>query len=132
MEGGKQTERDALKDLMKIPSDELASPLKKERSRLQMRHPKTAYKFEKKLADCREEEMNNKHAYDMLMMDLKNSVDRAEADRADKVTAKGKALQAAGQAKSDRADTEAALGQKSADGWNIDGQYGWSKELTAV
>merc|ERR1719261_977037 len=52
--------------------------------------------------------MNNKHAYDMLMMDLKNSEDRADADRADKTTAKGKALEAAGQAKSDLADTEAA------------------------
>merc|ERR1719262_1560160 len=69
---------------------------------------KLSNKFEKKLADCREEEMNNKHAYDMLMMDLKNSVDRAETDRADKATAKGKALEAAGQAKSDKADTEAA------------------------
>merc|ERR1719247_2769435 len=52
--------------------------------------------------------LSNKHAYDMLMMDLKNSVERAEADRADKSTAKGKALQNAGQAKSDLADTEAA------------------------
>merc|ERR1719199_2234459 len=41
-------------------------------------------------------------------MDLKNSEDRADADRADKTTAKGKALEAAGQAKSDLADTEAA------------------------
>jgi len=69
---------------------------------------KLSNKFEKKLADCREEEMNNKHAYDMLMMDLKNSQERAEADRADKATAKGKALQNAGAAKADKADTEAA------------------------
>jgi len=69
---------------------------------------KLSNKFEKKLADCRQEEMENKNAYDLLMMDLKNSVDRAEADRADKVTHKGKALEAAGQAKSDLADTKAA------------------------
>merc|ERR550537_1951440 len=41
-------------------------------------------------------------------MDLKNSQERAEADRADKATAKGKALQNAGAAKADKADTEAA------------------------
>merc|ERR1719247_2469687 len=69
---------------------------------------KLSNKFEKKLADCREEEMKNKQAYDMLMFDLKNSEERADADRADKVTNKGKALQAAGAAKADKADTEAA------------------------
>jgi len=65
-------------------------------------------KFEAKLAQVREEEMEDKHAYDLLMMDQTNAKERAESDRAEKSAARGKALQAAGEAKAELADTIAA------------------------
>jgi len=36
--------------------------------------------FREKLGECQKEEMNSKHAYDMIMMDLKDSVENAERD----------------------------------------------------
>merc|ERR1719247_88330 len=69
---------------------------------------KMSNKFESKLAAVREEEMENKHAYDMLMMDQQHAKDRAEEDLAEQKTNRGKAMQAAGEAKAALADTEAA------------------------
>jgi len=53
------------------------------------------------------EEMNSKHAYDMLMQDLTAQIQNAEAAVSDKKATKGAKLQAAADAESDYKDTKA-------------------------
>merc|ERR1712124_143903 len=50
------------------------------------------------------EEMNAKHAFEMLMQDLKAQIDQATADRDEKAEAKAKALQAKADAEGDLED----------------------------
>merc|ERR1719331_1034801 len=51
------------------------------------------------------EEMNSKHAYDMLMQDLKAQIDQATQDRTEKAETKAKKLQAKADAQGDLEDT---------------------------
>jgi len=51
------------------------------------------------------EEMNSKHAYDMLMQDLKAQIGQAERDRDEKAEAKAAALQAKADAEADHKET---------------------------
>merc|ERR1711953_903089 len=51
------------------------------------------------------EEMNSKHAYDMLMQDLTAQVDQANRDRTEKAEIKAKKLQAKADAEGDLTDT---------------------------
>jgi septal ring factor EnvC (AmiA/AmiB activator) len=51
-------------------------------------------KFIDERSTLEKEEMNSKHAYDMLMQDLKAQIDQATTDRGEKAVAKAKTLQA--------------------------------------
>jgi len=51
-------------------------------------------KFIDERSTLEKEEMNSKHAYDMLMQDLKAQIDQATTDRGEKAEAKAKTLQA--------------------------------------
>merc|ERR1711972_1069616 len=51
------------------------------------------------------EEMNSKHAYDMLMQDLKAQIEQATQDRGEKAETKAKKLQAKADATGDLTDT---------------------------
>jgi hypothetical protein len=66
-------------------------------------------KLEDKFIDERttleKEEMNSKHAYDMLMQDLKAQIAQATTDRDEKATAKAKTLQAKADDEGDLNDT---------------------------
>jgi hypothetical protein len=66
-------------------------------------------KLEDKFIDERttleKEEMNSKHAYDMLMQDLAAQISQAKADRDEKATAKAKTLQAKADAEGELQDT---------------------------
>jgi prefoldin subunit 5 len=66
-------------------------------------------KLEAKFVDERstleKEEMNSKHAYDMLMQDLKAQVAQATTDRGEKAEAKAKTLQAKADASGELQDT---------------------------
>jgi hypothetical protein len=66
-------------------------------------------KLETKFVDERttleKEEMNSKHAYDMLMQDLKAQVAQATTDRGEKAVAKAKTLQAKADASGELQDT---------------------------
>jgi hypothetical protein len=66
-------------------------------------------KLEAKFIDERttleKEEMNSKHAYDMLMQDLKAQVAQANTDRGEKAEAKAKTLQAKADASGELQDT---------------------------
>jgi prefoldin subunit 5 len=66
-------------------------------------------KLEDKFIDERttleKEEMNSKHAYDMLMQDLKAQVAQATTDRGEKAEAKAKTLQAKADASGELTDT---------------------------
>jgi chromosome segregation ATPase len=55
------------------------------------------------------EEMNSKHAYDMLMQDLEAQITQAEKDRSEKAEAKAKALQAKADAEGDLKDTTTTM-----------------------
>merc|ERR1712232_1464101 len=55
------------------------------------------------------EEMNSKHAYDMLMQDLKAQIEQDETDRDESAAAKAKRLQAKADAEGDLKDTTSTL-----------------------
>merc|ERR1719236_196583 len=55
------------------------------------------------------EEMNSKHAYDMLMQDLNAQTDQATKDRDEKATEKAKTLQAKADAEGDLKDTTTTM-----------------------
>merc|ERR1719387_3508663 len=52
------------------------------------------------------EEMNSKHAYDMLMQDLEAQISQAKTDRGEKATAKAKTPQAKADAEGTLTDTQ--------------------------
>merc|ERR1719478_1622471 len=62
-------------------------------------------KFIDERSTLEKEEMNSKHAYDMLMQDLKAQVAQAKTDRGEKAEAKAKTLQAKADNKGDLQDT---------------------------
>jgi len=62
-------------------------------------------KFVDERTTLEKEEMNSKHAYDMLMQDLNAQVAQAEKDRDAKAESKAKALQAKADAEGDLKDT---------------------------
>merc|ERR1719158_2626526 len=62
-------------------------------------------KFIDERSTLEKEEMNSKHAYDMLMQDLKAQVDQATRDRGEKAEAKAKTLQAKADNSGDLTDT---------------------------
>jgi chromosome segregation ATPase len=62
-------------------------------------------KFIEERTQLEKEEMNSKHAYDMLMQDLKAQTDQAQTDRDQKAENKAQTLQAKADAKGDLEDT---------------------------
>merc|ERR1719252_470070 len=64
-------------------------------------------KFIDERTTLEKEEMNARHAFEMLMQDLKAQIDQATADRDEKAEAKAKALQAKATAEGDLADVTA-------------------------
>jgi chromosome segregation ATPase len=62
-------------------------------------------KFEDERSEMEKQEVNAKHAYDMLSQDLRAQIDEGNEGRAKKSEAKGKALQASADAKGDLSDT---------------------------
>merc|ERR1719465_276513 len=62
-------------------------------------------KFIDERTTLEKEEMNSKHAYDMLMQDLKAQIDQATQDRTEKAETKSKKLQAKADAEGDLSDT---------------------------
>merc|ERR1711920_498863 len=62
--------------------------------------------FINKRTATEKEEMNTKHAFEMLIQDLAAQIDQAKTDRGEKAATKAKKLQARADAKSDLRDTE--------------------------
>merc|ERR1719503_359901 len=62
-------------------------------------------KFVEERTTLEKEEMNSKHAFQMLMQDLKSQIDQSTSDRTEKAEAKSKALQAKADAQGDLTDT---------------------------
>merc|ERR1712093_756447 len=62
-------------------------------------------KFIDERTTLEKEEMNSKHAYDMLMQDLNAQITQGTADRDEKAESKAKALQAKADAEGDFRDT---------------------------
>jgi prefoldin subunit 5 len=62
-------------------------------------------KFISERTTLEKEEMNSKHAYDMLMQDLKAQIDQDETDRSESAENKAKRLQAKADAEGDLKDT---------------------------
>merc|ERR1711871_1931652 len=62
-------------------------------------------KFIDERTTLEKEEMNARHAFEMLMQDLKAQIDQATADRDEKAEAKAKALQAKADAEGELSDT---------------------------
>jgi prefoldin subunit 5 len=62
-------------------------------------------KFIEERTQLEKEEMNSKHAYDMLMQDLKAQIGQAESDRDEKSVLKAETLQAKAEAQGDWRDT---------------------------
>jgi len=62
-------------------------------------------KFIAERTTLEKEEMNSKHAYDMLMQDLKSQIDQDETDRGESAESKSKRLQAKADAEGDLKDT---------------------------
>jgi small-conductance mechanosensitive channel len=62
-------------------------------------------KFVEERTTLEKEEMNSKHAYDMLMQDLKAQIAQATQDRDEKAETKAKKLQAKADAEGDLKDT---------------------------
>jgi len=62
-------------------------------------------KFVDERTALEKEEMNSKHAYDMLMQDLTAQIEQAKADRTEKAETKAKKLQAKADAEGDLEDT---------------------------
>ena len=65
---------------------------------------KLGAKFEDERTELEKEEMNARHAFEMLSQDLKAQIDQATQARTEKAEAKAKALQAAADAKGDLQD----------------------------
>merc|ERR1719482_368020 len=66
---------------------------------------KLGAKFEDERTELEKEEMNARHAFEMLSQDLKAQIDQATQARTEKAEAKAKAPQAAADAKGDLQDT---------------------------
>jgi len=66
-------------------------------------------KFIDERTAAEKEEMNAKHAFDMLMQDLTAQIEQATQDREEKAEAKAKALQARADAKGDLKDTTSTM-----------------------
>jgi len=64
-------------------------------------------KFMEERTTLEKEEMNSKHAFDMLVQDLSSQIKQAEQDRDEKSEAKAKALQAKAEAEDDLKETMA-------------------------
>merc|ERR1711933_137648 len=62
-------------------------------------------KFVDERTALEKEEMNSKHAYDMLMQDLTAQIEQAKADRTEKAETKAKKLQSKAEAEGDLEDT---------------------------
>merc|ERR1712187_747375 len=62
-------------------------------------------KFTDERSNLEKEEKNSKHAYDMLMMDLKKQIEEAKKDRDENAEIKAKRLQAKADAEGDVEDT---------------------------
>jgi len=62
--------------------------------------------FRSKLADCQKEEMNSKHAHDMVVMDLVDSIENSEASIEEKKVTKARKEEKAAQDKKDLAATK--------------------------
>jgi len=62
--------------------------------------------FRTKLADCQKEEMNSKHAHDMVVMDLVDSIENSEATIGEKKITKSRKEEKAAQDKKDLAATK--------------------------
>merc|ERR1719181_1954950 len=71
--------------------------------------------LEHKMADERSDgqktEMSEKHAYDMLMADMTNRLDRTKSQRSKDIALKAKKEQALADAKGEKADTEQTLAE---------------------
>merc|ERR1719247_1812193 len=65
-------------------------------------------KFEDELNTCEKEEMEKKHAYQMMMQDLQDETERATAEKSRKVKGKNTRLEDAAGFKGDLADTTAS------------------------
>merc|ERR1719377_9704 len=61
--------------------------------------------FRTKLADCQKEEMNSKHAYDMVVQDLVDSIENSNQSIEDKKVTKARKQEKAAQDKKDLAAT---------------------------
>merc|ERR1719305_1678342 len=70
-------------------------------------------KFLDERATLEKEEMNSRHAFDMLMQDLKAQVAQATTDRGEKAEAKAKTLQAQADAKGNLQDTTSTKAAES-------------------
>merc|ERR1719453_2689794 len=66
-------------------------------------------KFIDERTTLQKEEMNSKHAYDMLMQDLNAQIDQAEKDRSEKAETKASKLQAKADATGDLKDTTTTM-----------------------
>jgi len=66
-------------------------------------------KFVEERTSLEKEEMNSKHAFQMLMQDLKSQIDQSTSDRTEQAEAKSKALQSKADAQGDLTDTSATL-----------------------
>ena len=70
-------------------------------------------KFIDERTDIEKQEMNSKHAYDMLMQDLSAQIAQATQDRDEKAESKAKTLQAKADANGDLKDTTTTLNEDS-------------------
>merc|ERR1719502_1109856 len=62
--------------------------------------------FRTKLADCQKEEMNSKHAYDMVVQDLVDSIENSNDTIAEKKATKARKEEKTAQNKKDLASTK--------------------------
>merc|ERR1719450_411858 len=62
--------------------------------------------FRTKLADCQKEEMNSKHAYDMVVQDLVDSIENSEATIEEKKVTKARKEEKAASDKKELASTK--------------------------
>merc|ERR1719324_1564881 len=65
--------------------------------------------FRSQLADCQKQEMNSKHAYDMVVQDLTDSIENSEQTIEEKKITKSRKEEAAAKNKKDLASTQALL-----------------------
>merc|ERR1719514_15429 len=61
--------------------------------------------FRTKLANCQKEEMNSKHAYDMVVQDLVDSIENSEASIEEKKTTQARKQEKVAQDKKELAST---------------------------